>query len=185
MIFKGKVFKFGDHINTDDIIPARYLNSSDPNELAQHLMEDFRSGFGRRQDLKGSIIVAGETFGCGSSREHAPAAIKAAGIVCVIAQSFARIFMRNSINIGLPVIEIESTSEFNEDDLVELDIHAGKAFNHSKKKEFRFGPYPSDLQEIFLAGGWLEYISKGKNTDITEYFRKIAQFPYKRENIRL
>lgn len=184
MRVKGKVFKFGNHINTDDIIPARYLNSSDPNELAQHLMEDFRSGFGRREDLKGSIIVAGETFGCGSSREHAPAAIKAAGIVGVIAQSFARIFMRNSINIGLPVIAIESTSDFNENDLVELDLRKGKVINHSKGKEFRFESYPSALQEIFLAGGWLEYITRQNNTAFDEYHQRIAQFPYKCENIR-
>ncbi|HKK65811.1 MAG TPA: 3-isopropylmalate dehydratase small subunit, partial [Clostridia bacterium] len=101
MIREGTVFKFGDHINTDEIIPARYLATTDPDELAKKCMEDVRPGFGRSKDVFGSIMVAGENFGCGSSREHAPIAIKAAGIQCVVAKSFARIFLRNCINIGL------------------------------------------------------------------------------------
>ena len=107
MVVKGKVFVFGDNINTDEIIPARYLVSSCAEELAQYCMEDVRPGFGSREDLKGAVILGGENFGCGSSREHAPMAIKAAGISCVIAESFARIFLRNSFNTGLLVIETE------------------------------------------------------------------------------
>jgi len=184
MRFKGKAFLFGDDLNTDDVIPARYLNSSDPADLARHLMEDVRSGFGQREDLKGSIVVAGENFGCGSSREHAPVAIHAAGIHCVIAKSFARIFLRNSINIGFPVVELEAASQFKENDLLEVDIHAGSVINHTQKKEFKFKAYPKDLQEIFLAGGLLEYVKGEKSSVLSEYFQEISQFMYRRENIR-
>ena len=184
MKFKGKALVFGDNLNTDDIIPARYLNSSDPAELAQHLFDDVCSGFGQREDLKGSIIVAGENFGCGSSREHAPVAIQAAGIRCVIAKSFARIFLRNSINIGFPVIELEEASQFQENDQLEVDIHAGSVINHTQKQEFKFKAFPADLQEIFLAGGLLEYVKKEKSSDLSGYFQKISRFSYKRENIR-
>jgi 3-isopropylmalate/(R)-2-methylmalate dehydratase small subunit len=184
MKLKGKAKVFGDHVNTDDIIPARYLNSSDPDELAQHLMEDIRIDFGQGTTLKGSIIVAGENFGCGSSREHAPAAIQAAGIACVIAKSFARIFLRNSINIGLPVVELDQDYRFEEDDQIEVDLDTGRVTNLTQKMEYTFRPYPFDLQEIVTAGGWLEYVSEKKDTALSEYFQEIAQFIYKSENIR-
>ena len=184
MKFMGKAFVFGDHVNTDEIIPARYLYTSDPDELAQHLMEDVRSEFGKREDLSGNIITAGENFGCGSSREHAPIAIQAAGIVCVIAKSFARIFLRNSINVGLPIVELEAASDINENDRLEVNLQTGKVINHTQMKEYTFKAYPSDLQEIFLAGGWLEYLGSQEQPDLQEYFQEIAQFPYKRENMR-
>ena len=111
MKIKGKVFLFKDNVNTDEIIPARYLNTNDLGELAKYCMEDISPGFGQRNDVKGGIIVAGENFGCGSSREHAPISIKYAGICCIIAKSFARIFLRNCINIGLPVVELNKTDE--------------------------------------------------------------------------
>lgn len=160
MIIKGKVFIFGDNVNTDEIIPARYLNTSDPAELAKYCMEDARPGFGQRDDIKGGIIVAGENFGCGSSREHAPIAIKAAGISCVIAESFARIFFRNAINIGLPIVELPDTSSFNEGDIVEIDLTQGKVVNVTKGVEHDAKPYPRFLREIVEAGGWLEYCVK-------------------------
>ncbi|PLV57024.1 3-isopropylmalate dehydratase small subunit [Thermotoga sp. SG1] len=160
MKIRGKVFVFGDNVNTDEIIPARYLNTSDPQELAKYCMEDARPGFGRRDDIKGSIIVAGENFGCGSSREHAPVAIKAAGISCVIAKSFARIFFRNAINIGLPIVELKEADEFEEGDIAEVDLENGVVRNFSKAKEYRIRPYPEFLMKIMNAGGWLEYCLK-------------------------
>jgi len=160
MKIKGKVFVFGNNVNTDEIIPARYLNTSDPTELAKYCMEDARPGFGRRTDIKGSIIVAGENFGCGSSREHAPVAIKAAGISCVIAKSFARIFFRNAINIGLPIVELTETDTFEEGDIAEVDLESGKVRNITKGTEYNAKPYPAFLREIVEAGGWLEYCVK-------------------------
>jgi len=184
MRFKGKAIVFGNHLNTDEIIPARCLYTSNPAELASHLMEDIRPGFGRRTDLKGSIIVAGENAGCGSSREHAPLAIRAAGISCVVAKSFARIFLRNSINIGLPIVEIEEVSEIEESDQLEIDFHEGKLINHTRKKTFSFPVYPRFLNEVFLAGGWLEYVKKQKSSVLSDYLKDIAQFPYRTESIR-
>lgn len=160
MKIKGKAFIFGDNINTDEIIPARYLNTSDPTELAKYCMEDARPGFGRREDIKGGIIVAGENFGCGSSREHAPIAIKAAGISCVIARSFARIFFRNAINIGLPIIELKHTDEFEEGDIIEVDLESGTVNNVTRDGTYQIQPYPGFLMEIIKAGGWLEYCLK-------------------------
>jgi 3-isopropylmalate/(R)-2-methylmalate dehydratase small subunit len=157
MKVKGKVFVFGDNVNTDEIIPARYLYTSDPEELAKYCMEDIRPGFGSRGDIQGGIIAAGENFGCGSSREHAPISIKAAGIRCVIARSFARIYLRNSINIGLPIIELEDTSGFNENDELEVDFSKGKIINHTSKKEYSIPPYPQFMRDIIQAGGWLNY----------------------------
>ncbi|GAG96759.1 unnamed protein product, partial [marine sediment metagenome] len=126
MIIKGKVYKFGDDINTDDIIPARYLNTSDPESLARHCMEDARPGFAGLVE-PGSIIAAGKNFGCGSSREHALLAIKAAGIACIIAASFARIFFRNSINIGLPIIECpDLVDKITEGDRISIDLDRGR-----------------------------------------------------------
>ncbi|MBN1271910.1 MAG: 3-isopropylmalate dehydratase small subunit [Candidatus Aminicenantes bacterium] len=162
MSIRGKVFRFQDNVNTDEIIPARYLNTSEASELAAFVMEDIRPGFGKREDIKDGIFVAGENFGCGSSREHAPLAIKTAGISCIIARSFARIFLRNAINIGLPIVELKDTSGFDEKDRVEICLEAGTVFNHTKNRGLRFPPYPEFLQEIIDAGGWLKYAQKGK-----------------------
>ena len=160
MIRKGKVFKFGDHINTDEIIPARYLSTTDPDELAKNCMEDARPGFGRQKDVSGSILVAGENFGCGSSREHAPIAIKAAGIQCVVAKSFARIFLRNCINIGLPIVELEHTDEIEEGDLLEVDFSSGQLSNSAQGKQYPINTYPEFLQQIIQSGGWLPYATR-------------------------
>jgi len=157
MKITGKVFVFGDNVNTDEIIPARYLSTSDPKELAKYCMEDLQPGFGNRKDIVGGIIIAGENFGCGSSREHAPISIKASGIQCVIAQSFARIYLRNSINIGLPIVELKDTSEFKENDEVTVDFMEGKIVNYTSKKEYQISPYPDFLQNIIQTGGWLNY----------------------------
>lgn len=157
MIRTGKVFKFGDHINTDEIIPARYLSTTDPEELAKNCMEDARPGFGRQDDVLGSILVAGENFGCGSSREHAPIAIKAAGIQCVVAKSFARIFLRNCINIGLPIVELAYTDEIEEGDFLRVDFSSGKLSNSAQEKQYQINTYPDFLQQIIRSGGWLSY----------------------------
>jgi 3-isopropylmalate/(R)-2-methylmalate dehydratase small subunit len=180
---KGNVFVFGDNVNTDEIIPARYLNTSDPEELARYCMEDVRPGFGVAAATPGGIMVAGENFGCGSSREHAPISIKGAGISCVIAQSFARIFFRNAINVGLPIVELSDTSTFKEGDQLEVDLNAGKVFNRTQNTEFSFQPYPDFLKGIIHAGGWLNYAKGSGKKEITEYTKQIAQFPYKIENI--
>ncbi|HDM70019.1 MAG TPA: 3-isopropylmalate dehydratase small subunit [Thermotogales bacterium] len=158
MSIKGKVFLFGDNVNTDEIIPARYLNTSDPNELAKYCMEDVRPGFGRREDIRGGIIVAGENFGSGSSREHAPIAIKYSGISCVVAKSYARIFFRNCINIGLPIVELKETDEFDEGDIVEIDLESGRIRNLTKSREYSINPYPDFLRGIIERGGWLGYL---------------------------
>ena len=160
MKLEGKAFVFGDHVNTDEIIPARYLSSSDPGELALHCMEDIREGFGSRDDLEGSIMVAGENFGCGSSREHAPIAIKAAGISCVAAKSFARIFLRNSINIGLPIVELAETEEISEGDFLRIDLSSGVVMDETSGRNFSVSPYPDFLQEIVENGGWLPFAAK-------------------------
>jgi 3-isopropylmalate/(R)-2-methylmalate dehydratase small subunit len=157
MVRRGRCFVFGDNVNTDEIIPARYLSTSDPAELATYCMEDARQGFGMREDLSGSIMVAGENFGCGSSREHAPISIKASGISCVIAKSFARIFLRNSFNIGLPIIELEEADTFSEGDELSVDFNEGKIKNLSSGKEHSFQPYPDFLKKVIDYGGWLAY----------------------------
>ncbi len=134
---KGRVFKYGDNVDTDVIIPARYLNSSDPAELATHCMEDIDNTFVKRVQ-KGDIIVASKNFGCGSSREHAPIAIKAAGVSCVIAETFARIFYRNAINIGLPIIECpEASKGIDDGDQVEVDFDSGMIYNRTKGTQFK------------------------------------------------
>jgi len=158
MKMKGKVFVFGDNVNTDEIIPARYLNTSNHQELALKCMEDLRPGFGERQDLKGNFIVAGENFGCGSSREHAPISIKASGITCVIAKSFARIFMRNCINIGLPIVEIKNTETFSEEELVSVDLSNGIVENLSNKQAYKITVYPDFLMQVVVNGGWINYL---------------------------
>jgi len=154
---KGKVHKFGSNVNTDIIIPARYLNVSEPEELAKHCMEGIDPEFTTKVE-PGDIIVATTNFGCGSSREHAPLAIKACGISCVIAQSFARIFFRNAVNIGLPLLECtEAVDETETGDILELDLSSGKIRNISKHKTFIANPYPEFMMGIIASGGLIEY----------------------------
>lgn len=160
MKLKGKVHKFGSNVDTDAIIPARYLNVSDAQELAKHCMEDIAPDFVRRVE-PGDIIVADSNFGCGSSREHAPLAIKAAGISCVIARSFARIFFRNGINIGLPLLECgEAVDNTSDGDLLEVDLATGEITNLTRGKSFVAKPYPEFMMGIVAAGGLIEYTRK-------------------------
>lgn len=156
----GTVFKYGSNVDTDVIIPARYLNSSDPAELAAHCMVDIDPEFVNKVQ-KGDIIVADKNFGCGSSREHAPISIKASGISCVIAETFARIFYRNAINIGLPIIECPEAAQGIEDgDQVEVDFDSGKIYDRTKGTEFQGQAFPSFMQKIIQAGGLVNYINK-------------------------
>ena len=158
----GDVFKFGDNVDTDVIIPARYLNSSEPKELAAHCMEDIDKDFVKKVK-KGDLIVANKNFGCGSSREHAPIAIKAAGVSCVIAETFARIFYRNAINIGLPIIECKEAAEnIDAGDEVEVDFDSGMIYNRTKGTEFKGQAFPEFMQKIIKAEGLISYIN-GKN----------------------
>ena len=158
---RGKCWKFGDHVDTDQIIPARYLNTIVPAELAAHCMEDADAEFVRKV-RKGDIIVAGDNFGCGSSREHAPLCIKAAGISCVLANSFARIFFRNAINIGLPILEcpavVDATAEGDE---VEVDLAKGAVKHLRSGKSFSTAPFPPELQQIIQAGGLMNFAKIG------------------------
>ncbi len=159
-MLKGKVHKYGADINTDVIIPARYLNVSLPEELAKHCMEDIDKDFISRVK-PGDIIMATTNFGCGSSREHAPSAIKAAGVSCVIAKTFARIFFRNSINIGLPLLECEEAVDKTEDgDELEIDLAGGKIKNLTRGITFTAQPYPAFMEEIVSTGGLIEYTKK-------------------------
>ena len=152
---KGKVFKYGNNIDTDVIIPARYLNTSDHKELAMHCMEDIDSEFISNVSL-GDIMVAGDNFGCGSSREHAPIAIKASGISCVIAKSFARIFYRNAINIGLPILECPEAAEaISQGDIVEVDYSKGEIHNTTTGETYKAAAFPDFIKEIINAGGLL------------------------------
>ena len=152
----GKVHVFGDNVDTDVIIPARYLNSSDAGELATHCMEDIDKDFAKRVK-SGDIIVAGENFGCGSSREHAPLSIKAAGVSLVIAKSFARIFFRNSINIGLPILECtEAVTDAQAGDEMEADLTKGKIVNKRLNKEYSVPPFPAEICAIIARGGLLK-----------------------------
>jgi 3-isopropylmalate/(R)-2-methylmalate dehydratase small subunit len=160
MILKGQVHKFGANVDTDVIIPARYLNVSDPLELAKHCMEDIDPQFVKKIK-KGDIILADSNFGCGSSREHAPLAIKSAGVSCVIAGSFARIFFRNAINIGLPLLECaECVEKIKEGDTLEVDLTQGKIVNLTSKQVFTAKPYPEFMSELINAGGLVEYTKK-------------------------
>ncbi|MBI4654287.1 MAG: 3-isopropylmalate dehydratase small subunit [Nitrospirae bacterium] len=160
MILKGKVWKFGDNIDTDAIIPARYLNTSDPKELAKHVMEDADKEFPGKVKA-GDIIIAGTNFGCGSSREHAPIAIKAAGIQSVIAKSFARIFYRNAFNIGLPIFESdEAADKIEQGDEVEIDADKGIIRNITKNEEYTAKPMPPFMQELISAGGLIKWTKK-------------------------
>ncbi|MGE5328940.1 MAG: 3-isopropylmalate dehydratase small subunit [Deltaproteobacteria bacterium] len=154
----GKVIKYGDNVDTDVIIPARYLNTSDPQELAQHCMEDIDKEFVNKIK-SGDVMVAGKNFGCGSSREHAPIAIKASGISCVIAGTFARIFYRNSINIGLPIIECdEAANDLSNGDSVEIDFETGEIRNTTRNKNYQAAAFPSFMQAIMSADGLINYI---------------------------
>jgi 3-isopropylmalate/(R)-2-methylmalate dehydratase small subunit len=160
MSYKGKVHRFGDDVNTDEIIPARYLNTTNKAELAGHCMEDADKDFAKRVK-PGDIIVAGRNFGCGSSREHAPIAIKAVGVSCVIADSFARIFSRNSINIGLPIVESpEASKGIKKGDIVLVDTVKGVIKNVTQKKIYKFEKYPPFMQKIIKAGGLMQQIRK-------------------------
>ncbi|WP_448587535.1 3-isopropylmalate dehydratase small subunit [Thermocrinis sp.] len=166
MRFRGRVWKFSDNVDTDQIIPARYLNTSDPYELAQHVMEDSEHGNFAKEHKPGDIILAGRNFGCGSSREHAPIAIKYAGVPVVIAKSFARIFFRNAINIGLPIAEApEAVDEINHGDEVEVDLESGSVKNLTTGKEYKATRFPEELQAILKAGGLMEYAKKKLKED--------------------
>jgi len=157
MTLKGKVHKYGADVNTDVIIPARYLMLDNPDELAQHCMEDIDADFLNRVE-PGDIMMATTNFGCGSSREHAPLAIKAAGISCVIAGSFARIFFRNAINIGLPLLECaEAVANTEAGDFLEIDLSRGEIKNLTRGMTFTAEPYPEFMAELILAGGLIEY----------------------------
>jgi 3-isopropylmalate/(R)-2-methylmalate dehydratase small subunit len=154
----GKVWKFGNDINTDEIIPARYLNVSDPNELAKHCMEDADPDFLKKKS-DGDIIVAGDNFGCGSSREHAPIAIKAARISCVLAISFARIFFRNCLNMGLPILEApDAAREIKEGDIIEIDFDKGEIINKTTGKVYHAKPFPPFMQDLIAKGGLMNKI---------------------------
>jgi len=159
-MLKGKVHKYGADVNTDVIIPARYLNIYDPAELAKHCMEDIDQDFLKRVQ-PGDIIMATTNFGCGSSREHAPMAIKAAGVSCVIAKSFARIFFRNAISIGLPLLESDDAVDNTKSgDVLEVDLAKGEIKNLTKNKTFTASPYPDFMTEIIDSGGLIEYTRK-------------------------
>ena len=159
---KGTVHRYGDNVDTDVIIPARYLNTADPKELAKNCMEDIDKDFVKNVK-PGDIIVAGKNFGCGSSREHAPIAIKACGVSCVIAETFARIFFRNSINIGLPIIECpEAVEGIDAGDEVEIDFDSGIITNVSKGTTFKGQPFPAFMQKIIDCEGLVNYINSSK-----------------------
>lgn len=165
MNVKGKIHKFGDNIDTDVIIPARYLNTADHAELAKHCMEDIDRDFVNKVQ-KGDIIAAGYNFGCGSSREHAPIAIKAAGVSCVIASTFARIFYRNAINIGLPILEChEAAKDIKEGDEIEIDFDSGVIMNLTTGKSYSAEPFPEFIKDIISAGGLLNSLKAGNRND--------------------
>lgn len=159
MVIKGKVHKFGNDINTDDIIAAKYLVSTDPEELGRHCLENINHGF-VNVIRPGDIIVAGKNFGCGSSREHAPLAIKGCGISAVIAKSFAGIFFRNAINIGLPFLELAKVNKIKDGDTVEIDLSSGIIKNLSQEQTYKTQPFPEFLQGIIKEGGLINYIKK-------------------------
>lgn len=161
MNYCGNALKYGDNVDTDVIIPARYLNTSDKKELASHCMEDIDKSFVGRVK-SGDIMVAGQNFGCGSSREHAPIAIKESGISLVIAKSFARIFYRNAINIGLGIVECpEAADEISEGDVIEADMDNGVIFNRTTGKQFKTAPFPEFIQKIIENGGLVNSVSDG------------------------
>lgn len=162
MNVKGTVFKYGDNVDTDVIIPARYLNTSNAQELAVHCMEDIDATFAKRVQA-GDIIVAGRNFGCGSSREHAPLAIKTCGVSCVIAASFARIFYRNALNIALPILECpEAAAEIGAGDVVTIDFQTGVIVDETTGKTYHAEPFPPFMQELIAAGGLAAYLKERK-----------------------
>jgi 3-isopropylmalate/(R)-2-methylmalate dehydratase small subunit len=164
---RGRVFKFSDNVNTDEIIPARYLNTTRADELARHCMEDIDKDFLKKMK-KGDVIVAGKNFGCGSSREHAPISIKAAGISAVIAENFARIFYRNALNIGLPILESkEASRKITEGDLIEVDVAKGKIKNLSKKETYNATSFPPFMEELIAKGGLIPYLKDKLKTKKT------------------
>ena len=165
MQFCGNAIKYGDNVDTDVIIPARYLNTSDPKELAAHCMEDLDATFTARVQ-PGDIVIGGQNFGCGSSREHAPIALKGCGVSIVIAKSFARIFYRNALNIGLYILECpEAVDNIKDGDVVSVDVNTGVVTNESTGKSFKAAPFPKFIQEIIACGGLVEAIKSGKYTD--------------------
>lgn len=155
----GKVWNFGANVDTDIIIAARYLNSSDPEHLAKYIMEDADPLFTSKLK-RGDIIVAGENFGCGSSREHAPIALKAAGVAAVVAPSFARIFYRNAFNMGLPIFELPESLEIEEGEEISIDLDNGEITNNTKQKTYKFTPIPDFMQELIATGGLINYAKK-------------------------
>ena len=165
MSMKGKVWKYGDNVDTDVIIPARYLNVSSTEELARHCMEDLDPAFSEAVQA-GDVIVAGENFGSGSSREHAPLAIKGAGVSCVVASSFARIFYRNAINVGLPILEAPAAAEESESGhLLEINLQEGQIRNLTTGQAYRSEPYPPFMMEIIRAGGLVPYTQSRMDID--------------------
>jgi len=160
MDIAGKAWKYGSDVDTDVIIPARYLNTSDPAELAKHCLEDLHEKFVDKM-TEGDLIVAEDNFGCGSSREHAPLAIKAAGVSCVIANSFARIFYRNAINIGLPIMESPAAvAAIEEGDQIEVDVDSGTIINLTQDEEYQAEAFPEFMQELISTGGLIEYVNQ-------------------------
>jgi len=161
MIIKGRVHKFGSDINTDDIIAAKYLVTTDEKDLGRHCMENIAPDFASKVKV-GDIIVADSNFGCGSSREHAPRALKGCGIKAVIAKSFAGIFFRNAINVGLPFLESDQSEEISDGDIVEIDLSAGVIMNITKNETYKTAPFPKFLQDIVVCGGLMKYIKQHK-----------------------
>ncbi len=160
MKLKGRIWKFGSDVDTDAIISARYLNQSDPKVLAKHVMEDERPEFPQKV-RKGDMLLAEKNFGCGSSREHAPLALKAAGISCIVAKSFARIFYRNGLNLGLPLLESSEASEMiREGDQIRVNLTTGEIFNLTQKKKFFAKPIPTFMQELIKDGGLIRHLRK-------------------------
>ncbi|MGD8967024.1 MAG: 3-isopropylmalate dehydratase small subunit [Anaerolineae bacterium] len=165
MVIKGRVWKYGDHVDTDAIIPARYLNVSTAEELARHCMEDIDASFSDGV-VCGDVIVAGENFGCGSSREHAPLAIRGAGVACVVAKSYARIFYRNAINIGLPILQCpEAVEETEAGDRLNIDLLAGTITNQRTGHTFHTAPFPPFVMEIIEAGGLVPHARRRMTSD--------------------
>jgi len=162
MKMEGKVWRYGDNVDTDVIIPARYLNITDPVELTKHAMEDIDTSFAGNVKA-GDIMVAGKNFGCGSSREHAPLVIKVSGITCIVADSFARIFYRNAINIGLPILELGADVEkIKQGDILDIDLKAGILTNKTTGEKFQVQPLPGFIQDIAQAGGLINYVKGDK-----------------------
>lgn len=159
MILKGKAHKFGNDINTDDIISAKYLVSTDPQELGKHCMEAISPDFIKKISI-GDIIIAGNNFGCGSSREHAPVAIKGCGVSAVIAKSFAAIFFRNAINIGLPFLESDAVDKINEGDMIEIDLSAGSIKNITTNQSYKTQGFPEFLQDLVAEGGLMKWLKR-------------------------